>query len=277
MVLLPGCVCCPPPCSRPCPSIRYVAIRFQVAAASGNPIASSLPLTVPSTYPGGSSRSWTPPGVLSSVSSPEIDETLVVDLWQAPGFSVVGTYGRIDVTSLDDFFNPCKVSYSFSHKLVLGTWPRFRNDGGGVVGLTRNLLETVDVQNQLFPWGMWDSSDFLYRDQIAWDAGLVIDPRKTRTITKQPPTFRECSGPGGWNIASDVSTGTAPSVGGSYVRPEPNGAFGQYLTNVVPYYDPGPSYYPYYGAPYYEVGEGFASTLEWRRILPDPVVTITVS
>ena len=275
MVLLPGCVCCPQ-CRRPCPSIRYVAIRFQVAAASGNPIASSLPLTVPSTYPGGSPRSWTPPGVPSSVSSPEIDETLVVDLWRSPGFSVVGTYGRIDVTSLDDFFNPCAVSYRFIHTLVLGTWPRFQQYGGGAVEGTRTLYEIIDVQNKLFPWGMWGSSDFLYRDQISWDAGLVIDPRKVRTITKQPPTFRECSGPSSWNITTDVSTGTAPSAGGNYVRPEPGGSIA-YLTNVVPYYDPGPSYYPYYGAPYHEAGEAFSSDLQWKRILPDPVVTITVS
>ncbi len=276
MVLLPGCRCCGSPCARPCPSIRYVAIRFQVAAASGNPIASSLPLTVNSPYSWEPPRSWTPPGILSTASSPEVDETLVVDLFSAPGFSVIGTYGRIDVTPLDDLFSPCRVTYRFEHVLSLGTWPRFRQDDGRLVVANRTVTETVTVTNLEFPWGMWDASEFRYKDTIKWDAfGTTSDPNKTRTITKQPPTFRECSGPSGWNVATNVVTGTAPDVGGNYVRPEPSGS-GVFTTNVVPYFDTGPSYPPYNGNPYF-AGESFASTLEWKRILPNPVVTITVS
>jgi hypothetical protein len=268
MVLLPGCECCPPPCPRPCPSIRYVAIRFQVAAASGNPIYSSLPLTVESDYTAEPTYSWTPPGILSTASSPAVDETLVVDLFREPGFSVVGTYGTITVNA------QCVVSYQFSHKITLGDWPIFTYDSAtNNFRFPRTLSETVSVRSSKFPLGVWDNAQFEWKDEYRWTSGGTIDPEKIRAIARQPATFRECSSPDSWSTMSDVTTGTYPSVGGSYFRPEPS--TGQ--TNIVPYYDPGSPGFPNAGKPEYLAGESFASPLLWRRLLPDPVVTITVS
>ena len=280
MVLLPGCNCCIP-CPRPCPSIRYVAIRFQVAAASGNPIYSSLPLTVDTKnltgVPG--TRSWTPPGILSTASSSAVDETLVVDLFQEPGFSVVGTYGKITVSPTSDFF-PCVVSYEFSHSMALGSWPRFEaNAASNNYRFPGPRTESVSVRNQKFPLGVWDTTEFEWKEEYRWTSGGTFEPEKIRTIARRPATFQECSSPDSWNTASDVTTGTPdaltgtyPSVGGSYFRPEPN----TNLTNVVPYWDPGSVGFPNFGRPeFYQ--ETFASPLLWRRLLPDPVVTITVS
>lgn len=276
MVLLPGCTCCIP-CPRPCPAIRYVAIRFQLAAASGNPIFSSLPLTVDTTNTGvPGTRSWTPPGILSSVSSPAIDETLVVDLWQAPGFSVVGTYGKITVIP------SCDVYYEFTHSIALGSWPRFEaNAASNNYKNPGQRTESVSVVGRKFPLGVWDTAEFEWKDEYRWTSGGTFEPEKIRTIARRPATFQECSSPDSWNTASDVTTGTPdaitgtyPSVGGSYFRPEPN--TNTNLTNIVPYYDPGSAGFPNYGRPeFYQ--ETFVSPVLWRRLLPDPVVTITVS
>lgn len=281
MVLLPGCNCCIP-CPRPCPSIRYIAIRFQVAAVSGNPIYSSLPLTVDTANLTGvaGTRSWTPPGILSTASSSAVDETLVVDLFQEPGFSVIGTYGKITVTPTSDFFSPCGVYYEFSHSISLGSWPRFEADAASNnYKFPAPRTESVSVRNQKFPLGVWDTAEFEWKEEYRWSSGGTLEPEKIRTIARRPATFQECSSPDSWNTASDVTTGTPdvltgtyPSVGGSYFRPEPN----TNLTNVVPYWDPGSAGFPNFGRPeFYQ--ETFVSPLLWRRLLPDPVVTITVS
>lgn len=264
MVLLPGCNCCIP-CPRPCPSIRYIAIRFQVAAASGSPLYSSLPLTVTPAYPGYSSYTWTPPGVLSSVSSPAIDETLIVDLWQQPNFSVSGTYGNISVNS------SCIVSYRFSHSLALGTWHAFDPESGQF-RRTNTLTETVTVFNSSFPLGVWGASQFVWQDNFNWMSPFAAI-RRNRTVSMSPSTFRECSNPGVWAVTSETTSASFPVQGESYNIPEVPGL----ETRVVPYYDPGPWYYPHFFNPAYVVGEGYLSPLLWRRILPDPQITITVS
>lgn len=273
MVLLPGCNCCIP-CPRPCRSIRYIAIRFQVAAASGSPIFSSLPLTVDTTNVTGvpGTRPWTPPGILSTASSPAVDETLVVDLWQEPGFTVTGTYGQIQVFPTSNFFS-CAVAYEFAHSITLGTWPIFDNlAASNNFKFNRTIGESVSVTNNSFPLGVWDSSQFEWRDTYRWVSGGTIDPSKNRVISRQPPTFQECSSPDSWSTTSDTTTGTYPSVGGSYFRPEPTTG----LTNIVPYYDPGSSGFPNFGRPeFYQ--ETFVSPVLWTRLLSDPVVTITVS
>jgi len=273
VVLLPGCGCCFP-CPRPCPSIRYVAIRFQLPAVSGNPIFSSLPLTIDATAWGGTTRSWTPPGILSTVSSPAIDETLVVDLFQEPGFSVAGTYGQITVFPLGGIYS-CLVTYGFSHSVTLGTWPVFDSlAASNNFRYLRTLQEDVSVENNLFPLGAWDTTEFLWRDTYGWRSGNTIEPSMARTISRQPATFQECSSPDSWATVSDVASGTYPSVGGSYERPfliAPGGN-----TNIVPYFDPGSPGFPNFSRPeFYQ--ETFVSPLLWRRLLPDPVVTITVS
>lgn len=268
MVLLPGCTCCIP-CPRPCASVRYVAIRFQVAAVSGNPIYSSLPLVVDTTNVGTpGTRSWTPPGVLTNVSSAAVDETLVVDLWQSPGFTVSGTYGSIRVLS------DCNVNVEFLHSITLGTWPRFDAlAASNNFRSNRTLTESVSYSVNLFPLAGWGTTDFLWRDTTNWVSGGTNEPSKTRVLTRQPATFQECSSPDSWGAVSDVVTGTYPSAGGSYFRPE---LVNSSLTNIVPYYDPGSSGFPNFGRPeFYQ--ETFVSPLLWRRLLPDPVLTITVS
>lgn len=272
MVLMPCGSCCgQTSCPRPCSSIRYVSVRFQLGAASGNPIASTLPVAVT----GGLASPWSPPGILSSVTSPAIDETLVVDLQQEPGFEVVGTYGKITSFSSSHPFTPCAITYEFVHTLNLGQWPVWNPTGAQTpFWWPRAVTETVSAWVILFPWAGWDASQFIFREKRSWVSGRTYDPRYERTIDYQPATFQECSGPGSWSVTSDSTVGTYPSPGGSYVRVEP--AYPN-LTNVVPYMDPGPSYFPIFGQPYWEPGYQFVDPFNWRRILPDPVVTVTVS
>jgi hypothetical protein len=234
-------------------------------------------------YPGGFKETFDfyAPGISSSVSSPEIDETLVLDLSQEPGEDVVGQYGKI--TNAKD---PCAISFSFSYRLVLGEWPIFNptNTQGFYPfdygpGQSRNVeYELISVSSLAFPFAITSSDNFTIRWRESWNVGSeTIDPYKRREVQKSPAEFQSCTSPNQWPTASETITGSFPAQYGQYVKgisPYPQ------LTNVVPWYYQNKAWYdPQYLPDPYPAwdNQGFTDPFYWRRILPDPVVTVTVS
>jgi hypothetical protein len=221
------------------------------------------------------------PGISRNVTSQAIDETLVLDLSQEPGADVVGQYGKI--TNAKD---PCAISFSFSYKLVLGEWPIFNptNTQGFYPydyfpGRAKNVLyEYVSAVSLAVPFAITSAQNFTLQWRESWNVGSEqIDPYKRREVQKSPTDFQSCTSPDQWPATSQTITGSFPSQYGQYVKgdaPYPS------LTNVVPWfpqskywYDPSwlPDPYPYWS------GQSFSAPFYWRRILPDPVVTVTVS
>lgn len=300
MILLPSCLCCgQSQCPRLCSQeFRYVHFRFRLAAASGNPIVNTplktgrfdftKPIIV-NGFPVGFEKiaeDWTPPEMLGSVSSPEIDETVVLDLQEpTPEFGnsiTSGTYARIIVSGWNNgnnwFYFPCQVVAEFNYKLTLGSW-RTRQSGNDTVGLLQEVSESVGmIVNIPYPWVR--SVGVV---EYGWSANWNTTPSAYNPSWGVSKRYRpaagvsDCSDPDQWPLYSQTTDPDGPVQGQVFKKPDTP-------TNTFQFFEP----YQYttppnlewlkYEGDYVDIKQDRqVEYIDWRRILPDPTVEITLS
>ena len=274
MVLMPGCGCCVSfTCPRPCASqFRYISVRFQHAAGSGNPIVTTLPVDVIdySVYPiGSASKQWSPPDVPSTVSFDAVDETIVIDTFETPGYTISGAYSQATVGGL----SACFSSVSFSRQVEIGQWRTFNETQANQWSIRRPFYERVEVSVNL-PWISPQSNLYDVSTGVTWNTRLIpVSAQYSWTRTQTPVSGSECTSPTSWGQSSLVSSGVAHL--GEFTKPGYSDVYS--IKYFVPYSNYGTNgvygsletYSNYSGLP--------EERLVWRRLLPDPTTTISVS
>lgn len=297
-VFIPGCPCCGVGCPRPCQNITTVACRFHIPAGSGDPFA-NLPLRRYSgnRNPDGSliyDTDWFPGHPYSSpVSWPEIDETLVIDITKPPPSTITGNYGSLSLTSTLDStgaITDCRLNVSFSYSVMICRWPywRYSSSLGWVYAGERDVKERVGVSHASAPAersipyvlsaASLGASNFSVTTSAQWIGVNGSGGSWTRIIQRAPAVFRDCdSQPASWPVTEDTSVGLA--VGGEYTIQDYTNPGGYPLnpgfTILIPYMIGSVD-----GADYTLDNPNFIAVeepLRWRRVLPEPTLTITVT
>ena len=304
MVLMPGCLCCGQAgCPRLCSNITHAAFRFHIPAGSGDPFA-NLPLKrfagnyQPNGFGGFDplyDTDWVPEHPHPrDLSWPEIDETLVIDLTQPPPTTVAGTHGSVvfePVTDHTGALVDCILSVGFSYSLNICTWPYWRWSAslGWVYQSSPMISESVGISlrwfNGLFtPFPYVVSAASLGAANFAlskWARYFRVDESSThawhRHIVREPAVFRDCNTqPESWPITTNASAGL---VAGNEYTPDnytdPGNPFDLGSTILIPYLTGHVD-----GADYTLQNPNFVSTeepLRWRRLLPEPTLTVTVT
>ena len=294
MVLLPGCSCCSGGCPRLCTNVRYVSFRFQLAAGSGDPFA-NLPLMAfsgydPVTFDPIYDTPWYPPLTPNrTVSWPDIDETIVIDLTQTPT-RVDGAYSFAEATAFTDAagnFIECRLVASMSYSLNLFQWPIFRNSA--TLGLVYDRMATATevtsagvssaVLGRDFPYiasesainnfGPGTGGNFRIGYGSGWqgpsEGGGGTGFTGVAVSNREPAVYRDCqSQPGDWTEVSSSSSGV--QQGSEYTMPLfiSNGNF----TNYHPYESRA-------SPPWVMVDT--SGPPRFRRLMPYPTMTITTT
>ena len=273
-MLLPGCGCCVSfpafPCPRPCASeFRYISVRFQHAAGSGNPIATTLPVDVIGDDPlGATSRPWSPPDVPSTVSFDAVDETIVIDTFETPGYTISGTYGLATVGGPSE----CFASVGFFRQVEIGKWRHYSESSGFPNTWSSPLpfYEAVSLSANL-PWISPQGGSYDISTSISWNTRQVpISAQYSWARTQTPASGNQCTAPTSWGQSSLAVSGVAHLE--EFTKPGNSNFFS--TKYFVPYSNSGgygvlERYFNYSGLP--------EERLVWRRLLPDPTITISVS
>jgi hypothetical protein len=220
-----------------------------------------------------------------TVSWPDIDETLVVDL-QATPQRVTGTHSEAETTTVlaaDGSVLSCRLSAGMFFDLTLFDWPVFGTPSGTLLRIEQRVERVGVNASATFPFPYITSEATMNaigageNFRIRYDSfyrGLRSGPAAAQfsgnyVVDRSPSAFRDCAPqPEEWPVVQTVTNGL--TVGGEY---EPPYYIGPEETASSSYMRPYVS--SSFLQPWFQTDT--VPLLRFRRLMPYPTMTITTT